>query len=590
MFNPKLLFYRYYSYFLVVFIVFYIYVISLYFLYNYHAELRQFQKLQDNHIVHIHGKDIDFSDPIQIMKYRHDRFEKAARRVVPVDGPGEGGAAVFLTGDDEKLGKKLFKKETFNVIASNKIAMDRSLDDARPDECKSIIYPEKLPNASVIMVFCNEAPSALLRTVHSVINRSPPKYLQEVILVDDASERPNVGPELDRYISNVWPDGIVKLIRSKERLGLIRGKMVGARAASGGVLIFLDAHCEATHMWIEPILARIQEEPTAVLCPMIDSIDDNTLKYNYGGGLAVGGFSWALHFTWRPVPTREKIRRKSASDPVKSATMAGGLFAADRNFFFQTGGYDEGMDVWGGENLEISFRTWMCGGSLEFLPCSRVGHIFRSAHPYSFLQKDTHGLNSKRLAEVWMDDYKRLYYLHRHDLVTADAGDFSDRQRLRQRLGCKNFKWYLDNVYPEKFILDEGVKAYGMLMNPNTSLCLDTLGKDEKETLGLGVFKCQGGVSSAEIFSYSTKLELRREDTCVDAPNLNAATVTLVSCHGHGGNQAWNYDKKSKQMMHSGGASCLDVDGVANGGLLMIKTCDKNKSTQKWIWEKVLNL
>ena len=107
----------------------------------------------------------------------------------------------------------------------------------------------------------------------------------------------------------------------------------------------------------------------------------------------------------------------------------------------------------------------MCGGSLEFVPCSRVGHIYRHGHPYNMTGehgRDIMGRNNKRLAEVWLDQYKRLYYAHRNSVLHKnDFGDISERVALRKRLNCSSFKWYLDNVYPEMFIYDENVLNYG---------------------------------------------------------------------------------------------------------------------------------
>ncbi|KAK7891909.1 hypothetical protein WMY93_023872 [Mugilogobius chulae] len=156
-----------------------------------------------------------------------------------------------------------------------------------------------------------------------------------------------------------------------------------------------------------------------------------------GSDMTYGGFNWKLNFRWYPVPQREMDRRKGDRTlPVRTPTMAGGLFSIDRDYFQEIGTYDAGMDIWGGENLEISFRIWQCGGTLEIVTCSHVGHVFRKATPYTFPGGTGQIINknNRRLAEVWMDEFKNFFYIISPGVTKVDYGDITSRSALRQKL------------------------------------------------------------------------------------------------------------------------------------------------------------
>ena len=54
--------------------------------------------------------------------------------------------------------------------------------------------------------------------------------------------------------------------------------------------------------------------------------------------------------------------------------MAGGLFAMDRSYFYELGTYDDGMEIWGGENLEMSFRVRKAIPMHNLRLCMQVQH------------------------------------------------------------------------------------------------------------------------------------------------------------------------------------------------------------------------
>lgn len=312
---------------------------------------------------------------------------------------GDDGRPVYLPEYPKDKMQLLYSINRFNLVVSDKISVDRKLPDPRKMSCRRRKYIlSELPNTSVIIVFHNEAWSTLVRTVHSILNTSPQHLLAEILLVDDSSNRTFLGQQLEYYMNNLGSiRGVnIKLIRSVERIGLIRARLLGVESAIGKVLTFIDAHCEATVGWLEPLLEQVKLDRRVAACPIIDIINEDNFAFTRSFELHLGAFNWGLNFRWYPISRREIVASNGVRSqgnkpkftelikPFRTPIMAGGLFSIDRDYFNEIGKYDPHMDIWGGENIELSLRLWQCGGQIKIVPCSHVAHIFRKSSPYSF--------------------------------------------------------------------------------------------------------------------------------------------------------------------------------------------------------------
>ena len=93
----------------------------------------------------------------------------------------------------------------------------------------------------------------------------------------------------------------------------------------------------------------------------------------------IGVCVW-YRYTWIRVKDHEQRTAVQTGLPFPSPTLVGCAIAVERSYFMKLGAFDEGMRIWGGENIELGFRTWMCGGQVKTVVCSRVGHVFKVRH------------------------------------------------------------------------------------------------------------------------------------------------------------------------------------------------------------------
>eukprot|EP00069_Balaena_mysticetus_P015543 bmy_01814T0 len=479
-----------------------------------------------------------------------------ARPPVREDALGARGEAVRLQlqGEELRLQEESVRLHQINIYLSDRISLHRRLPERWNPLCKEKKYNyDQLPTTSVIITFYNEAWSTLLRTVYSVLETSPDTLLEEVILVDDYSDREHLK---ERLVSELARLPKVRLIRANKREGLVRARLLGASAAKGDVLTFLDCHCECHEGWLEPLLQRIHEKELAVVCPVIDVIDWNTFEYlGNAGEPQIGGFDWRLVFTWHVVPERERIRMRSPIDVIRS-----GVDFSERAFSEHASGQ------LGSEGPQEGWQA-----------------------PYS---RNKALANSVRAAEVWMDEFKELYY-HRNPQARLEPfGDVTERRQLRAKLQCKDFKWFLNTVYPELHVPEDRPGFFGMLQNKGLKdYCFDYNPPNEHQITGHQVilFHCHG-MGQNQFFEYTSQNEIRynthQPEGCV-AVEAGMDVLIMHLCEGATPEDQKFILQEDGSLFHVQSKKCVQAERkeLSDSFVPLLRDCT-NSDHQKWFFKE----
>jgi len=259
----------------------------------------------------------------------------------------------------------------------------------------------------------------LRKTVEDVVRHAPPAAF-EIVVVDDAS-----GDGSADFLEVLEGDFPLRVLKNRERRGLIFSRAHAADAARGRYLVFLDAHCAVMPGWLEVLAEALEAvENRGIAVPVIYPLDGKTWKFDLrrSPGMACTIENPYLDFHWTsPEPIDGRLC---------TCTIGGMAWMCSRRWYRFIGELDRGMRSWGGENIDMALRTWIAGGWCVIAERAAVGHAFREKSPDPIPAVDLMQ-NKIRLA---------------HTVFTAETLD----RILKHLAGRAGFVEALDRVYADR--------------------------------------------------------------------------------------------------------------------------------------------
>jgi len=435
------------------------------------------------------------------------------------------------------------------------------------------------PDVKTISVVlpCAEERETALRTVQRFCERTPPQNLEEIIVVDDGSVPPlaSMFAQDERRLDQNKSCKL-RFLRHDRTIGLMAAKLTGGSAAQGDIIAFIDCHCAPQFHWEEPIIQLVRENPRRLVVPEISRLDYDTFDEAKS--------SWVFSKCYLDFDG-EFIWFDDDSEYIP--TVSGGLVAMGRQWFNMTGGFDNLMHGWGGENLDQSLRSWLCGGEIVRARGSRIAHMFRGEDdPRTLPHYQVHGQptnNRGRVAAAWFGEFLPVYRGR-----AASLQEVQNLNVIKETLQCKPFSYFL---YRFRRIYIEGglvARTAFQLRDRTRGLCFTSRGHRVVATECLADGKNQWfqlGNMDPRTKKCCKGLRAYKTNDCVDSLDELGPHMARCDVTGWNGNQGYKLLETGhirKDFPGQDGVQCLCVN---QDNLLDTRLCEELK-TNECVFEK----
>ena len=348
--------------------------------------------------------------------------------------------------------------------------------------------------------------------------------------------------------------------RFTQNKGLIYSRRFGCQNASGDTVLVLDSHVEVKPGFLEPLLGLVDRNYKTIAAPVFDFWDTFEDKFSAYDGDALG---FDRYLSWISV-----AYPKDGSSH-RTPAILGGAFVAKKKFLEEIDYFGRCMEGWGYENIEIAMKTWMCGGELLYVPCSRVLHYAAKRSPmfHGERKKPAHYLHN---AGIVVKSFFPEEIYHDFNLATGvekflgtcqETVDLN-RALLKKNKCTRDFAWMRRELMPTIESFDEET-LIAHTLTTTSGQCL-ALQRHQNGTQRLFLESCDRPKTERNRVRLTKWGDLRVNDRqCLD---WGWDVVKFDGCHNQGGNQATGYDPKSGVIFKRNGRDwCLGVYGDSPG-------------------------